>query len=87
VRGELNGINVEGCVWAAILTEDGGEGGAAVEFAKGEEVTVLRTVFGGWREEGRSRGHVGVVRGRVRRRDGRTAGGDDGGNLLKGGGG
>jgi hypothetical protein len=39
VGGELNGRNVEGCVRAAILTGDGGDGGAAVESAEGEAVT------------------------------------------------
>jgi hypothetical protein len=69
-------------VRAVILTRDGGDGGAAVEFAKGEAVAVLRTVSGGWQEEGRAHGCVEVVRGRVGRRDGRTAGG---GNAAMGG--
>jgi hypothetical protein len=38
VGGELNGRNVEGCVRAAILIGDGGDGGAAVESAEGEAV-------------------------------------------------
>jgi hypothetical protein len=37
----LNGRNVEGCVLAAILTGDGGDGGTTVEFAEGEAVAVL----------------------------------------------
>jgi hypothetical protein len=32
---------VEGCVLAAILTGDGGDGGTAVEFAEGEAVAML----------------------------------------------
>jgi hypothetical protein len=84
VRGELNGRNVEGCVRAAILTGDGGDGGAAVESAEGEAVATLQTVSDGRHEEGRARGCIGVVRGRVGHRDGRTAGGDGGGTLLNG---
>jgi hypothetical protein len=87
VRGELNGRNVEGCVWAAILTRDGGDGGTVVEFAEGEAVAVLQMGSDGQQEEGRARGRVRVVRGRVKRGDGRTAGGDSGGTLLKGAGG
>jgi hypothetical protein len=47
VRGELNGGNVEGCVRVAVLTRDGGDGGAAIGFAEGEAVAVLRMVSGG----------------------------------------
>jgi hypothetical protein len=65
VRGKLNRTNVEGCVRAAVLTGDGVDGGAAIEFAEGVAVVVLQTVSGGWQEEGRARGCVGVVRGRV----------------------
>jgi hypothetical protein len=82
VRGELNGRNVEGCMRAAILTGDGGDGGAAVESDEGEVVEMLRTVSGGQQEEGRARGRIGVVRGRVGSGDGRTVSGD--GTLLKG---
>jgi hypothetical protein len=70
VRGELNRRNVEGCVRAAILTRDGGDSGTAVEFAEGEAVAVLQMVSGGQQEEGRARGRVRVVRGRVKRGDG-----------------
>jgi hypothetical protein len=52
VRGELNGGNVEGCVRVAVLTRDGGDGGAAIGFAEGEAVAVLRMVFGGRQKEG-----------------------------------
>jgi hypothetical protein len=86
VWGELNRRNVEGCVRAAILTGDGGDGGMVVEFVEGEAVTVPRTVSDGPQEEGRAHGRIGVVRGRVRRGDGRIAGGDGGSTLLKGGG-
>jgi hypothetical protein len=36
VRGELYGRNVEGCVWAAVLTGDGGDGGAAINLPRGK---------------------------------------------------
>jgi hypothetical protein len=52
VRGELNGRNMEGCVRAAVLTGDGRDGGAVIEFAEGEAVAVLRMVFGGRQKEG-----------------------------------
>jgi hypothetical protein len=84
VRGELNGRNVEGCVRVAVLTRDGGDGGTVIEFVEGEAIAVLRTVSGGRQEEGRARGHVRVVRGRVGCGDGRKTGGDGGSTLLKG---
>jgi hypothetical protein len=52
---------VAGCVLAAILTGDGGDGGAAVESAEGEAVAALQTVSDGRHEEGRARGCIGVV--------------------------
>jgi hypothetical protein len=36
VRGELNGRKVEGCVWAAVLTGDGGDGGATINLPRGK---------------------------------------------------
>jgi hypothetical protein len=52
VRGELNGRNMEGCVRAAVLTGDGGDGGTTIEFVEGEAVAVLQTVSGGQQKEG-----------------------------------
>jgi hypothetical protein len=52
VRGELNRRNMEGCVRAAVLTGDGGDGGTAIEFVEGEAVAVLQTVSGGQQKEG-----------------------------------
>jgi hypothetical protein len=48
---------------AAIITGDGGDGGAPIEFVEGEMVAGLRTAQGRRQEEGEARGCIGVRRG------------------------
>jgi hypothetical protein len=59
----MSGNSEEGYMRAAIITGDGGEGGAPIEFAEGEMVAGLRTAQGRRQEEGEARGCIGVRRG------------------------
>jgi hypothetical protein len=83
VRGELNRRNMEGCVRAAVLTGDGGDGGTAIEFVEGKRSQCSKRSPVVSRRRESSRAHRSGVW-EHRRGDGSKVGGDGGGTLLNG---